>query len=760
VTTFVAWLRDNRRLALALGATLALLLAHASVYTFLTDDAYISFRYARNLADGHGLVFNPGFEAVEGYTNFLWVLLLALAHVLGAPLPTASIVLSLSATVGLWAAVVALAWRTTPPERAAWVVLPPLLLALTRSVAVWSTSGLETRLFELFVVAGVLRLLIENDRLARGSGGVRPFAALLFALTTLTRPDGLLVSLAALSTVALTRGLTPRRGQTSAPAAGRATGSDPAAGSDPGLWRWLAGSAVTFACVVGGHLLFRRAYYGDWVPNTYHAKVGGRLWWSAGLQYVACFALEYGLVFWLPFLVAAVVWHRRRGSLVVPAVYAAVVLPHVAYIASIGGDHFEYRPLDLYLPFVFLAVQSGALWLARGGRATAATLAAAGVVAALAADLPRAAHVQFPERYAPGFPGMTLAEHDSLWIWPMVGEAERYLDPDRALLHRLPGLRSIAEAHRALLRSGTARFVGIRQEEHRLFLAGATAEARTLEALVATGRLPRDTYVAIDCVGAIPYYSNLRTLDRLGLTEAAVARGQFVNPEVMAHGKYTTEEHARRRQVDLWALDAVYLTQDVRQPNFLDLLLNRHVVGGAHYADIGGGRYLVVAFPNGVEQATRRFPALGFRNVRDPALVRELVALALPHYLAEIERYPGLATAHAFAAGAWTHLGRPEEAEKHYRRTIELDPTHTAAHNNLAAMLVSRGALADAAALLRAALRTTPDNVDLRVNLGRVLLGLGDADGAREQFEAALRLEPERAGLQQLLQPRAGDSKR
>ncbi len=43
---------------------------------FLTDDAFISFRYVRNLIEGHGLVFNPG-ERVEGYTNFLWVLELA-----------------------------------------------------------------------------------------------------------------------------------------------------------------------------------------------------------------------------------------------------------------------------------------------------------------------------------------------------------------------------------------------------------------------------------------------------------------------------------------------------------------------------------------------------------------------------------------------------------------------------------------------------------------------------------------------------------
>ena len=52
---------------------LALLAWLTSVAWFLTDDAFISFRYVRNLLEGHGLVFNPG-EYVEGYTNFLWIL--------------------------------------------------------------------------------------------------------------------------------------------------------------------------------------------------------------------------------------------------------------------------------------------------------------------------------------------------------------------------------------------------------------------------------------------------------------------------------------------------------------------------------------------------------------------------------------------------------------------------------------------------------------------------------------------------------------
>ena len=46
-------------------------------FWFLTDDAFIAFRYVSNSILGHGWVWNPApFQPVEGYTSFLWVVLL------------------------------------------------------------------------------------------------------------------------------------------------------------------------------------------------------------------------------------------------------------------------------------------------------------------------------------------------------------------------------------------------------------------------------------------------------------------------------------------------------------------------------------------------------------------------------------------------------------------------------------------------------------------------------------------------------------
>ncbi len=73
----------SRRLILWLVLICAAGAAFAWSQRLACDDAFISFRYARNLVSGHGLVYNPG-ECVEGYTNFLWTLMIAGAMALGA----------------------------------------------------------------------------------------------------------------------------------------------------------------------------------------------------------------------------------------------------------------------------------------------------------------------------------------------------------------------------------------------------------------------------------------------------------------------------------------------------------------------------------------------------------------------------------------------------------------------------------------------------------------------------------------------------
>ncbi len=574
-------LTTRTRLALWLSLALLLLLAHARHYAFTTDDAFISFRYARNLAEGHGLVFNPGGERVEGYTNFLWVLLLAFARFLGVEPERASHVLSTAATVALFAVLATFLARRAREGTPAWIVALPLFaLAATRSVAVWSTSGLETRLFELLVVSGLLRLLDETETDRR-----RSVSGLLFGLAALTRPEGILIGALALGTVVVLE----RRA---------------------GLAR-----AAGFLAPVALHFAFRFAYYGEWLPNTYHAKVGGRTWWDAGGDYLAAFAIEYGAWIWLP--LASAVGGRLR------TLAFAVLVPYLVYLASIGGDHFEYRPLGIVFPPVFALLGLGAMRLGASARGRLAVAALAALTLLGLVWLPLRSHTTFPDGgYRAGFPGRD----------PGSEEAAAFLDPAADPVYGLPGLRALAEAHRARLSRLTDRFVGIRQEEHRAFLESLRPQAERLRSWVSNGRIPRDLHIALSSVGIVPYASDLPTLDRLGLTDARVARAPALSDRrAMGHERRDTREHARRIGVDLSAVRAATLVFDAGDPVLLPSLAAASASGlEAAWVEIEPGAILAGTLPQGIAATRAAFPALPFRPLESAEDWEALANVCLP----------------------------------------------------------------------------------------------------------------------------------
>lgn len=652
----------------------ALLAVHAKAYLFLTDDAFISFRYARHLSHGQGLVFNPGGERVEGFTNLLWVLILAAFDALGLSPEKMATILSLAATATLFALVLRFVW-TRAPRGQAWVaLLPAFFLASTRSFAVWASSGLETRLFELLLVAGLFRLVSEMESL---QGGPTPRAlgsAWLFGLAALTRPDGALIGGCALLASVAYRGWTARRIP----------------------WGWAA-AWWPFAALVVGNIAFRLAYYGDWLPNTYYAKVGGQLSWARGARYLAAFALEYGALLWAPGLVAAVSWFARRKTRFLPLLFAAAVIPHALYVAAIGGDHFEYRPLDFYLPLVFVLLAFGAgAWATSRARVWAVAGYAALIVFGLA-WLPLRSHREFPANYLPGFPGAFART---------TKEGEQYLSPDRDPIYRLPALRSVALAHRNLVRDLTANFAGIRQEEHRLFLERANGQARKLEALLANGTLPRDLHVALHCVGVVPYRTGLRTLDRLGLTDAHVARTPFVS-DVVAHGKLATIDYARARGVDLWAADPILLVCPAGTNRLEEAIRQSQAGQGDSYAaDLGGGDFLFCMLPQGLERTRRRLPRVALRPAGDPSIAASYVRSFLPEFLT-------------------------------YVRERRVTPGRV---QRLGEIAVLAGDLGSAARIYEAAIQTWPGNWQFHWMLAITRRQSGDDSRAEEPLRAAMSL--------------------
>jgi hypothetical protein len=155
-------------------AAIAVFLLESVPHGAQIDDAYISFRYARNLVEGHGLVYNIG-QHVEGFTNLLWVLLIALGMKLGGAAPLVSHWLGVSSGVALLVLAHAYARCLLHPKS---VILAALALAragVDGASAIWTVSGLETRCSPGSRARGARCASAgsPND----GDGGIRPFGA-------------------------------------------------------------------------------------------------------------------------------------------------------------------------------------------------------------------------------------------------------------------------------------------------------------------------------------------------------------------------------------------------------------------------------------------------------------------------------------------------------------------------------------------------------------------------------------------------------
>lgn len=733
---------------IVLAIALAALIGHIAMYWFLTDDSYISFRYARNLADGYGLVFNPGYERVEGYTNFLWVLMLAALSACGLPPENTANFLSVTAGVLLWGIVARFAIRERRPDRPfVFALTAPVLLAFTRSYAVWCTSGLETKLFELFIVSGVLSAVTEFRRIREG-GRAAPVSALLFALATLTRPDALLIAFCVLAaqTLLLRRVRAFRFSRT-------------------------ALAFVIYVAIVGAHELWRHAYYGEWLPNTFYAKTGGGQWWWLGVRYVAMWVVEYVAVLWVPLLIVGAIDRIRTHRVEIPLFFTVAIVPHILYVMSIGGDHFEYRPLDVYFPFIYLLLGDGAAGIAATVPRARAAIAYMCVVLVGVVTLPFASHVAYPDHYVVGFPGVN----------ELPGRDHRLLTAQtNPWLMRVPLVRNYAELYNDLARITTRQFAAIRAEEHRLFLGTVIPEGRALARLVQEGKLPADLHIAVDSVGAIPYYSNLRTLDRLGLTDRVVARSgirQTAQNRMIAHEVHATLDYAANSGVDLWAAHSVHLLfpptdHDVFRAAIRASELPRSDV---RYVRIEPNQLLVALFPNGGQPSEevaylnwKPLPAL----LTDPQYLRDLV----DDLSDQVTKQPSDADAHHLLGVVYLRLGDSAVAERCFRTALELDPndqettfdlaslylntgrpdlalplfrrvteigTPTAeAFNALGRCCVMLGQAADAITALQEAIKLDPKYVDAQGNLANVLATTGRLDDAKRHYETAIDLAP------------------
>jgi hypothetical protein len=302
----------------------------------LFDDAMISLTYARNLAEGYGLVWNPGGPAVEGYTNPLWTLILALCHRVGLPanlVPLLVSAVSALLVLGCVALAARIARRLQPSSTPTTTYAPVIAAVLVGTyfpLVYWSLRGMEVGLVTVLVLGGVLLGLRLSQR---WSGRDLAGLCAVIGAGLLTRDD-FVVPAAVLGgwLLLVLRGRDRRVA--------------------------VAAVGATALAVMAAQVAFRLSYYGEPLPNTYYLKVAGQPFgprlFRGAMTLVALILAD--LIVLIGVVIAgrrgsrpepdSAPGHRRLGPVDAPVgLLLGLALALAADSVFVGGDAWEWARL-------------------------------------------------------------------------------------------------------------------------------------------------------------------------------------------------------------------------------------------------------------------------------------------------------------------------------------------------------------------------------------------------------------------------------
>ncbi|MEJ2720906.1 MAG: hypothetical protein P8181_07160, partial [bacterium] len=444
----------NPSLVVLLVAVGIFIISSVVMMPFVPEDAYISFRYAEHLADGDGITFNVGGPPVEGYSNFLWLFVLAAVYKAGADLPTTTpyigILLGILNLFVLWKL---FKKRGLPPLE---MLLPLVVFATAGPFLMYSVSGMEMTLFSLLLL---LAMYFADG--VFGSWGTRPIAWTMGigVLLGLCRPEGVIVfPIIVLFAAWCARRRLERRT----------------------IIKRLGVASLMFAALVVAYNLWRYGYFHEWLPPPFMSKAGG----GTGLV----FAWEKNVK----------MFFYTKGHMFPPAGYYFLALTVAAFVGMIlsksGTAHKRTERLAFGLAVVLMAVYFNFIDWMPGMRYHSVVI---GLL------LLPAVHVQSV------FPA-------SMWSRP--GRKERI---------------TLAAALALVLLTSFSVTASLK-------MIGSKLEEGNRECLIPLGQwlaqvFPPDALLAMSDVGAVPYYSRLRTLDIHveSLTDLYIAKNGFSQEYVL-----------------------------------------------------------------------------------------------------------------------------------------------------------------------------------------------------------------------------------
>ncbi len=337
-----------KRLAVILGFILLIAVYYklASEAKFIQDDAFTSLRYVQNFVDGNGLVFNTG-ERVEGYTNFLWVLLLSavsfLAHALNLNLdfPSAAQFLSNLFGVLILFSTYLLAkkiFAKSFPDSIISSLLAltaPVMVLFTTPFIYWSVSGMETSLFVSLTLLSVYFFLDwEKDK-----------ARLAFVVTAILnsflRPEGIFFFGLLIGFKLIQNFLSAEDYKLSKKIKASFNSS-------------IKKTLIIYLLPILAHTIFRLVYYGYPFPNTFYAKTEFTIeFLERGWKYYIDFVEEYLLfgIFYVPVLIQLL----RNKTNFEEKVLVGFALIYTLMIILIGGDVLPINRFFLtIMPLLFI----------------------------------------------------------------------------------------------------------------------------------------------------------------------------------------------------------------------------------------------------------------------------------------------------------------------------------------------------------------------------------------------------------------------
>jgi arabinofuranosyltransferase len=344
-------------------------------YFCLFDDAMISMRYAKNLAEGHGLVWNVDGERVEGFTNPLWTLLMAAVHLFPVAPSKISLVIQI---IGLLLSTVSLVFL----KRVAAIIsngnsvvthIAVALIAFYPPLHYWNLQGMEVS--ALMLLTSVVLWLVLS---APENQPPSPWIYILMGVGTLVRTDASVFYVAILAFLAMTR--TSVR------------------------WRHVLAGSCILLVFLGGQTLARYLYYGEVLPNTYYLKVSEHPLGLRLLQGSVLF-VDFAKGVW-PVISVAVIYvllRRDAVSMLLVFVFAA----QVCYSIYVGGDAWERwggvnRYVSMFMPCMLILFSCGIVSAGAFLKRRYSSLAVRRTISITTAVLVAGVFVRFVAVYHPG----------------------------------------------------------------------------------------------------------------------------------------------------------------------------------------------------------------------------------------------------------------------------------------------------------------------------------------------------------------------